>query len=614
MSAEAIVGAARPRTGASMTSTPPTPPKAHAMKTLVVEDDPFIRQLLEEILRDRGHDPTVCEDAESAWEAYQAEPYPLVLLDWLLDGMDGLELCRRMRASPQGERSAIVMVTVKDGPQDLKACLEAGADDYLKKPIDIELLSVRLSIAERAVEQRQKRSEAEARVAEVVEELRRSRDDVLAILDELRIGSVIANEAGGVAFVSKTAQAILGRRSDDVHGSPWDEALPLEADAVSEIRAMAARDGRDRSKVTVRYDAPGRRGASLEVEIRDDPRDARRKIFLLYDVTEVQELRRALDERSSFQDMVGRSQPIRQVFEQIQQVASVDSTVLIEGDTGTGKELVARAIHDCSHRSDGPFIPVNCAGLTESVLASQLFGHKRGAFTGAVADHEGLFEAASGGTLFLDEIGDIPPSVQTSLLRFLQEREITRLGESKPRKVNVRVLCATHRDLAVEAEKGSFRQDLLYRIRVARIQLPALAQRREDIPLLAGAFLGQLAAETGKDVREVSHGAMRLLMDYGWPGNVRELRSAIECAVIRCRGREIQVDDLPPEVAQPAARPSPRFALPRSGPPDPEAERSRILAALESAGGNRSRAAKLLGMSRATFYRRLDNLDIVLDG
>jgi DNA-binding NtrC family response regulator len=292
---------------------------------------------------------------------------------------------------------------------------------------------------------------------------------------------------------------------------------------------------------------------------------------------------------------------MQQVYQQIRQVAAVDATVLIEGETGTGKELVARAIHALSARQDKPFIAVNGAGLTESLLASQLFGHKRGAFTGAVADHVGLFEAAHGGTLFLDEIGDIPLAVQTSLLRVLQEREITRLGETHPRKIDVRIVVATHRHLSDEVAKGTFRPDLLYRIRVARILLPPLRTRREDIPLLVGACLGQARAAIGKTVEGVSPEAMRLLLAYLWPGNVRELKSAIEYAVIRCQGAMIQPDDLPPEVSVASPEPS----LPSQTPQD---EQARLLAALQAAGGNRAVAARLLGISRATLYRHLARL------
>jgi DNA-binding NtrC family response regulator len=360
----------------------------------------------------------------------------------------------------------------------------------------------------------------------------------------------------------------------------------------------------ERNRIPLHLDGTGGRRLWLEADVKDDPRDPRGKIFFLYDVTEVHDLRRLLDERAQFYDLLGKSAVMQQVYQQIRAVARVDSTVLIEGETGTGKELVARAIHAASHRKDKPFIAVNCAGLTEALLASQLFGHKRGAFTGAIEDHQGLFEAANGGTLLLDEIGDIPMAVQNQLLRVLQEREIVRLGETRPRKIDVRLLAATHRSLTDEMTKGNFRTDLFYRIRVARIAVPELRERREDIPLLAASFLAQFSAAVGKSVTELSHEAVRLLMDHPWPGNVRELRSAIEFAVIRCGGAVLQPDDLPPEIIEPA-----NFIS--SIPGDPlNDEKARFLEALTRSRGNRALAARLLGISRATLYRRLADLNI----
>jgi DNA-binding NtrC family response regulator len=318
----------------------------------------------------------------------------------------------------------------------------------------------------------------------------------------------------------------------------------------------------------------------------------------------VEDLRKQLNEKGQFQNLLGKSTLMKHVYDRIRELSKVETTVLVEGETGTGKELVARAIHFSSPRRSHPFIAVNCAGLTDSLLASQLFGHRKGAFTGAVDHQQGFFEAAHGGTLFLDEIGDISPNVQTSLLRLLQEKEITRIGESKPRKVDVRVLAATHHNLSQDVVSGTFRADLLYRIRVARIHLPPLRDRREDIPLLAASFLGECCATTGKPVvHDISQEAMQTLSTYAWPGNVRELKSAIECALIACKGRVIQPEDLPPEILHPEAT----FVMETAAPQD---EKTRMVAALESVGGNRTLAARLLGMNRATLYRRLVELDL----
>ena len=445
---------------------------------------------------------------------------------------------------------------------------------------------------------------AENQLKEMFRQVEKSRNDLGSILNELRIGTAMTDENGRVVFLSAAAQQLFGQPETGRGDMSWKDLFGLDPEDTVELQALMLKPPAERAKIPVHLDRTDGRRVWLEVDVKDDPRDARGKIFFFYDVTEVHDLRRLLDERAQFHDLLGRSKAMQLVYQQIRDVARVDSTVLIEGETGTGKELVARAIHSSSHRKDKPFVAVNCAGLTESLLSSQLFGHKRGAFTGAIEDHQGLFEAANGGTLLLDEIGDVPITVQNQLLRVLQEREIIRLGESRPRKIDVRVLAATHRSLTEEVAKGSFRSDLFYRIRVARISLPSLRARREDIPLLAASFLAQFSAASGTRVTELSRDALRLLAGYNWPGNVRELRSAIEFAVIRCAGAVIQPEDLPPEILQPAD-------FEGSIPGDPLAdEKERFLQALERSRGNRALAARLLGISRATLYRRLADLKI----
>jgi transcriptional regulator with PAS, ATPase and Fis domain len=335
------------------------------------------------------------------------------------------------------------------------------------------------------------------------------------------------------------------------------------------------------------------------VDVRDDPRDSRKRIVFLYDISEIHDLRQLLKDKARFCDIVGKSGPMEQVFQLIRDVAKYDATVLIEGETGTGKELVARAIHASSNRRDGPFIVMNCAGLSDTLINSQLFGHKKGAFTDAIRDQEGLFEAANNGTIVLDEIGDIPLNTQTRILRVLEQREIVRIGETQPRTINIRILAATNKDLAAEVSKGNFRLDLLYRIRVARIRLPPLRERREDIPLLTASFLSQFRVAAGKSVETVDEEAMRLFLSYRWPGNVRELRNAIEFAVIRCRGSTIKVEDLPPEITDV------QLAVQGARSYEVNEEKERIRKALDACSGRRAEAAKLLGVSRATLYRRM---------
>ncbi len=445
---------------------------------------------------------------------------------------------------------------------------------------------------------------AEDQLLEMYRQVERSRNDLGAILNEMRIGTVMTDENGHAVFLNGAARRLFDRPERAATELSWQKLFSLDETETRNLQALIKKPMAERSRIPLHLDGTDGRRLWLEVDVKDDPREPRGRIFFLYDVTQVHDLRRLLDERAQFYDLLGKSAAMQQVYQHIRAVARVDSTVLIDGETGTGKELVARAIHGASHRKDKPFVAVNCAGLTESLLASQLFGHKRGAFTGAIEDHQGLFEAANGGTLLLDEIGDIPLAVQNQLLRVLQEREIVRLGETRPRKIDVRLLAATHRSLSDEVAKGNFREDLFYRIRVARIAVPALRERREDIPLLAASFLAQFSAAGAKPVTELSHSALRLLMDHPWPGNVRELRSAVEFAVIRCTGAVIQADDLPPEIVAPAD-----FVA--SIPGDPlNDEKARFVDALTRSRGNRALAARLLGISRATLYRRLADLRI----
>ncbi len=310
---------------------------------------------------------------------------------------------------------------------------------------------------------------------------------------------------------------------------------------------------------------------------------------------------------SPIDGIVGRSPAIREVFEAIRRVAPTDATVLVTGETGTGKELVARAIHRLSPRSHRPFIPVNCAALAEGVLESELFGHVKGAFTGAVRDKEGLFAAADGGSLFLDEVGDMGRRLQQRLLRVLQEREVTPVGATRVHAVDARVIAATNRDLKQDVKDGSFRQDLFYRLNIFHIHMPPLKERRGDIPILIEHTLRRLRERLpGSPDLECSPFAIRLLRRHEWPGNVRELAAVLESSAIRAGRGRIEAQHLPESVrgADPGTSHDPEAGYYRA--PDDEAdERAEILAALDAAEGVRSRAAEILGMSRTTLWRKL---------
>jgi DNA-binding NtrC family response regulator/PAS domain-containing protein len=428
---------------------------------------------------------------------------------------------------------------------------------------------------------------------------------LLAMLDQLGIGVIVVDLQEQVRFASQvTRRLIAAPEGDAVVGRRLHEVLPIPPATLAELRT-ALLTPRPGARITAKLQPSAGQRYWTEIEARVDPRDKGHRVLYLYDVTEAYDVEPLppVDRRGAGAALVGASPAMRIVRAQIATAAGVDATVLIEGQTGTGKELVARAIHEASRRRARPFVAINCAGLTESLLASQLFGHTRGAFTGAIADQIGLFQAAQGGTLLLDEIGDMPMSMQAHLLRVLQEREIVRVGESRARPIDVRVLAATHRSLDEEVIAGRFREDLLYRIRVVRIELPALRQRTEDIPQLAYAFLAQFAASHGRQLDSIAREAMERLIGLRWQGNVRELRSVIEWAVIHARGPVIKLSDLPREVATDGAPP------PRPRPTVPDAERRLLIETLKRTQGNRSMAARLLGVSRATLYRRLAEMD-----
>ncbi|MEZ4384000.1 MAG: sigma-54 dependent transcriptional regulator [Nannocystaceae bacterium] len=320
-------------------------------------------------------------------------------------------------------------------------------------------------------------------------------------------------------------------------------------------------------------------------------------------VAENRELRAQLAAATS-RSIVGNSQVMRATLEIARQAAASTATVLLLGESGTGKELLARYIHQHSPRAAQTFVPTNCAALPESILESELFGHEKGAFTGAIRNREGRFVEAHTGTLFLDEIGEIPLHVQVKLLRALQEGEIEPVG-GRVKKVDIRLVCATNRDLSQEVKGGRFREDLFYRINVIPIRIPPLRDRIEDVPLLADHFLRMFASKHGKSVEGVSDAALHLMGNYGWPGNVRELENAIERAVVLCRGGLVDVDDLPPELRDPQAGHG-RHVTFSVGTPLAEVERRMIMETLKFTRGDKRLAADLLGIATRTIYRKIE--------
>jgi PAS domain S-box-containing protein len=327
--------------------------------------------------------------------------------------------------------------------------------------------------------------------------------------------------------------------------------------------------------------------------------------------TQIESFRRELRAEDRFHGMIGVSAAMRRVFDLIANAAQSEAPVIIYGESGTGKELVARAVHEAGSRSKKPFVKVNCAALNESLLESELFGHVKGAFTGAIREREGRFEAAHGGNIFLDEIGDLPLATQVKLLRVLEEKVVERVGDNRSIRVDVRIISATNRDLSRLIQAGSFREDFFYRINVIPIWMPALRERREDIPLLAESFFRRVQMKSAKPIQAIGRAALDALMNYHWPGNVRELRSCFEYAVVACPGPSIEPEHLPAQLQK--ARPTPD-APPASLASLDQVKKERLVRALQEAGGNQSKAARRLGISRTSVWNQMKRFHLDPEG
>jgi two-component system NtrC family response regulator len=327
--------------------------------------------------------------------------------------------------------------------------------------------------------------------------------------------------------------------------------------------------------------------------------------------SENRRLREAVSEEDRFGNLIGGTSAMKRLYRTIEKVAATDATVLIVGESGTGKELVARTLHRTSRRGEAAFVAVNCAAIPESLIESELFGHEKGAFTGAHRRREGKFEEADGGTLFLDEIASMPVGLQATLLRVLQERRITRLGGSGEKEVDVRVVAASNQDLPQLVRDGEFREDLFYRLNVVPIELPPLRERRDDVPLLARSFLETAVARHGREVEALPPAVVRLLMDHSWPGNVRELANAVERLVLLAEDGRLSVSDLPEAIRGTTGPAGGPVRLPAEGLAWDSMEESLLRQALERASGNRAAAARLLGLSYKAFLYRLEKHDLV---
>jgi PAS domain S-box-containing protein len=445
--------------------------------------------------------------------------------------------------------------------------------------------------------------------------------DFLRAMQQLRrtLGSILDNLTDGVLahdferrifFFNQAAQKITGFDFSEVVGRDCHDVFPSRfcggncsfceypgnpaESKLRYLRTFITREGE-------------RRDLEMSVVTIKTPRNEQMGALVIFrDVTEIVHLRNRLESSRGFCGMVGRHASMQEVFDSIRELADINLPILIQGESGTGKEMVATALHQLSKRSAGPFVPVNCGALPEGTLESELFGHVKGAFTGAIHDRKGRFALAEGGTIFLDEIGEITPATQVKLLRVIQEKTYMPVGGEKSVRADVRVICATNQDLKLLTRQGRFRTDLYYRLAVMPIHLPPLRDRGKDISLLADFFLDKFSSDTGKSVKQIAPGALEMLMHYSWPGNVRELGNAIQYSMVKCRTDTLETEHLPPEIREFSLK----AVVSKAGRP-PKLDLETVRDALQATRGNRAEAARLLGVSRTTLYRFLENHEVL---
>ena len=511
-------------------------------RILCVDDGPLNLCLLDAMLSPRGYQLVTAGDGPGALEKIRTERIDLCLLDVMMPGMDGFEVCRRIKADPEHRNIPVVMITSYADTAHRIRGIEAGAEDFISKPFDSAEVLARIKM-----------------LAQV------------KFLNDRRV----------------QLEADLQKAHDDL-----EEAVAKRTGELTTANLQLTQEIEERKKAEGSL-----RGAYAEIKGLKDRLQAE-NVYL----------QREVARSYNFGEMIGESQVLSQVFQRVEQVAPMNATVLLLGETGTGKGVVARAIHSSSSRKDRPLITINCTTLPAALVESELFGRERGAYTGSDSRQLGRFELADGGTIFLDEIGEMPLDLQCKLLRVIQDGEFERLGNSRTIKTNVRIIAATNRDLAAEIRGGRFREDLFYRLNVFPITLPPLRQRQEDIALLVNHFVAKFNKKIGKKIESVSRDTMTVLQQYRWPGNVRELESVIERAVITSQGTQLQVLDRL-EASCETGRPEGGEVKALA-----ELEHDHILLVLKKTGWRiegKNGAAGLLGLNPSTLRARMRKCGII---
>lgn len=558
-------------------------------RILLVDDEEGICFTLGTLLKKEGYQVESASCLVDARELIRNFTFDVAFLDIMLAGENGIDLLREIRqVSPATQ---VIMFTGSPQVESAAEAVRLGAFDYITKPIRYETL---IAVTCHALSNKTLNDERE-----------RYRANLDAIFRTVNDSIVMIDRNGRLVQFNSTAERICGYRSTHIECDA--AALRLGCGGECRVALLEALKGNSTRELR-RIECRSASGKIRIVNVTATPvveldGTASGAVAVIHDETVLVDLERSIHRLGKFHGIIGASAPMQRVYSLIESLADVPTTVLVNGESGTGKELVAAALHGSGSRAKSPFVKVNCSALSEHLLESELFGHVRGAFTGAITDKVGRFQKAHGGTLFLDEIGDISPAIQMRLLRVLQEREFERVGESTSIKVDVRIVAATNQSLAEKVRLGTFRQDLYYRLNVVNLNLPPLRDRSDDLELLVAHFISAFNSKLSTSITGVSDDVMNVFRSYGWPGNVRELEHALEHACVLCKTSIVTINDLPQELLNGAPPHAPYTSI--FPTPPACAAKPSLAEALAASDGNKARAARLLGISRMTLYRQL---------
>ncbi|MEK7794483.1 MAG: sigma 54-interacting transcriptional regulator [Candidatus Hydrogenedentota bacterium] len=573
-------------------------------RVLIVEDEPVLRMTFQEFLREDGYETDAVASFNEAKKRVDDDSYDIVVSDIILGGRTGIDLLRHIHE--QGMRSAVIMITGDPSIQTASDAVRNGAYDYIAKPVNGETLK---KVVRQALERKKLAEERDAYAARMAQ----YRAELDAIFNSVNAAIVTVDSSLRLRHANESAKQWFALDERIMEGERIRELLPEWLGPA--IDALEKSLTKGQSFQDIRLEGPGGDGGHRVLVASTTPLEAqqgsgRGAVFVARDITRLTQLEAGADGQDLRFKITGKSRRMREIYSLIEDLRETDSTVLICGESGTGKELVAEAIHENSSRAGGPFVKVNCAALSEDILESELFGHVKGAFTGAIKDRTGRFELANGGTILLDEIGDISPRLQLRLLRVLQQGEFEPVGDSRSIRTNARVIAATNRDLVARIHAGEFRQDLYYRLNVVRIDVPPLRERREDIPLLVEYFCRRFNSAMKKEISGLAPDSLDIFMKYPWPGNVRELENCMERAFIVCREPWILPRHLPPELGQANghAHYAPAPAIPTEGTRDLGPD--QIVAVLIQTDWNVAKAARRLGVARNTLYMKMKQFEL----